>query len=531
MGTDIFTILRFFREGRDFFAYLNIAFVGVTLLLHLLLVIAQNKKRGAKVIAYEMLIVASMLKPAVDAKRVVKGDAEEVGTLVMSRLTEDTIAKSAAMFGESIPSCVLQMYALLDAGEIAFVPIFSILVSAGAISFTSTSFSLSWDTDPERRIVAPQFYGFAKDTGRLQLMIFMMSMTIFHVLMKMLASALLLRLNKLWLLMYIVIDMGLLLLYKIVRGELRYWVNIPGILGWVVSISMRIIAKTISDFTLLMHFRHPLELGGGYWVFNMVVNQISCFLSVLLYKRFSKGVGSGEIDDASTNSTSVDDSAIDDGIGDVDTNSTSIAANVTADAFLNETLDTSLINCMDTITGCLDMTNTTESGEANSIEPHLWTLVIGLFVLSMLMFYAFLISINKEYIKTFFDIQSGKQYVRRNFDTSKTDSEKFVVFAYHRSYYKSFEGKLKDWLIANWANWEEEKPDWFTAAAISRVPIDMLPPKLVADLGGVEGARRSIRNSVVKEKKEEREEKEKLNKSRRTTENQILPFEGFGEQD
>ena len=74
------------------------------MLLHLLLVIAQNKKRGAKVIAYEMLIVASMLKPAVDAKRVVKGDTEEVGTLLIDRFSEDTGAKAMTMFGESIPS-------------------------------------------------------------------------------------------------------------------------------------------------------------------------------------------------------------------------------------------------------------------------------------------------------------------------------------------------------------------------------------------------------------------------------------------
>ena len=96
MATDIWAILRFFREGRDLFGYINLAFVGITLLLLVFGVTVQNKNRGLKVVAYEILIVASMLKPAVDARRVVKGYAQEEGT-IMDRLTEDTIAKSIAM--------------------------------------------------------------------------------------------------------------------------------------------------------------------------------------------------------------------------------------------------------------------------------------------------------------------------------------------------------------------------------------------------------------------------------------------------
>ena len=68
--TDIEAIVRFFDEGNDHYAYANIAFVGVSLSIQLLVVFVQNKKRGWKILIYESMIVISMLKPAIDAKRV-----------------------------------------------------------------------------------------------------------------------------------------------------------------------------------------------------------------------------------------------------------------------------------------------------------------------------------------------------------------------------------------------------------------------------------------------------------------------------
>ena len=58
--TDIDAIVRFFEEGNAHFAYANIAFVAVSLVIQLILVYVQNMKRGWKVIAYEELIVICM---------------------------------------------------------------------------------------------------------------------------------------------------------------------------------------------------------------------------------------------------------------------------------------------------------------------------------------------------------------------------------------------------------------------------------------------------------------------------------------
>jgi len=83
MVTDVMTIIRFFDEGNNHFALANIAFIISNLVLQLIMVFVQNKKRGTKVVAYEMLIVAIMIKPAIDAMRVANGDAQADNTALI----------------------------------------------------------------------------------------------------------------------------------------------------------------------------------------------------------------------------------------------------------------------------------------------------------------------------------------------------------------------------------------------------------------------------------------------------------------
>jgi len=46
MWTDIMTIVRFFKKGRDGSAYASMCFIAASLIVQLLIVVAQNKKRG-----------------------------------------------------------------------------------------------------------------------------------------------------------------------------------------------------------------------------------------------------------------------------------------------------------------------------------------------------------------------------------------------------------------------------------------------------------------------------------------------------
>ena len=289
--TDVQVVTRFFLTDKAAFAWLNLAFIGVSILLQLLMVIVQNRRRGFKVISYEMLIVVSMVKGAVGARRVAYGNVHVENTLIDPQM-ELLWTKTIEIFSESIPSCILQTFALLGASDLTEVALWdvrviSIIISAFTISYTSTSISIDKDADPVNRQEAPEFFGYVPDNGRFKVMIFMIGMSFFHVLMKMLACSLILRVSELWFIIYLIGDLSLFLVYKAVCGDLRYYIKLDGLISWLATIIFRTVSKSIADFTLLVHMRHPYEMGGRYWLANVFMNQVFCFISVYIYCRYS----------------------------------------------------------------------------------------------------------------------------------------------------------------------------------------------------------------------------------------------------
>ena len=447
MITDIAAIYRFFKLGQKRFAWANIAFVGGGLFLQLLLVCLQNIKRGWKVVAYEMMICLLMIKPAVDASRVANGEAQDENALFENHF-ELMITKIIEMFTESIPSSVLQTYAILsDTDTLSKQAVLSIFISAGCISFTSSTLSMDLDTDPKRRSISPSFYGYFPDKNRIVVFVLMCSMTTAHVLMKVLACSLMLRLSAMWFWLYSCGDMFLYFLYKLVRGDLRYWINLGGLLGWSTTIFSRVIGKIVVDFTLMVHFRHSFELGGASWSFTVFSNQAFCFISVLLYSEYSNA--------------------------------------------------------------------------SEDVEVLLWQLVGSLFFFSMLNFALFLLSINKEYRGTFFSNKTGAEFLCQQWRDASTDKEKVYIFGKHRSYYSSINKEIKVWLDENWGKWEEERPDWFTAKLISKIPSELLPKEAVLKYGGLIGKSKSI---VALIKAEEKEDEEKKVEKAKASATQIVPL-------
>jgi len=115
-----------------------------------------------------------------------------------------------------------------------------------------------------------------------------------------------------------------------------------------------------------------------------------------------------------------------------------------------------------------------------------------------------ILSIEREYVRTFFTTMSGIQYACWNFGND-TEESKFAIFDNHRVYYKPIEKELKLWLSENWSKWESEQPSWFTKEAISYIPNDLAPAALLkkfAATGGRKdsafaGFRGSVRSSKV----------------------------------
>jgi len=109
---------------------------------------------------------------------------------------------------------------------------------------------------------------------------------------------------------------------------------------------------------------------------------------------------------------------------------------------------------------------------------------------------AFFMTINLEYVDTFFGIKTAPQYTCDLFN-SESEAAKFsCVFENRIQYTTTIHAEVKEWVAENIDRWVEEKPTWFK---IAKLPKEFLPAATLQSEGG--GARRrsnvSLRESFV----------------------------------
>lgn len=92
LGTDIFVCYMFWKEKRMDYFEMTLGTILLSMSLQLLIVAAQNKKRGIKRVVLEALPVLVGLKPAVDAYRIA-GRVEEDSKASIDTLMELTCVK------------------------------------------------------------------------------------------------------------------------------------------------------------------------------------------------------------------------------------------------------------------------------------------------------------------------------------------------------------------------------------------------------------------------------------------------------
>ena len=68
----------------------------------------------------------------------------------------------------------------------------------------------------------------------------------------------------------------------------------------------------------------------------------------------------------------------------------------------------------------------------------------------------------------------------------------------HETHWSSIRDKVGAWVKAEWKNWEQEKPEWFTDSWKAMVPKDMIPLKKGGKVGGEKRERESWRGGEEK---------------------------------
>ena len=92
---------------------------------------------------------------------------------------------------------------------------------------------------------------------------------------------------------YLAGSMAVYLIYKLARGDLQHWV--PTI-GMGSSLIVRVLSKLFTDVSATPQFRHPVDLGGAFWLFTLFETQAACIGSCVAYWYFYDGAD--KIDDA-----------------------------------------------------------------------------------------------------------------------------------------------------------------------------------------------------------------------------------------
>jgi len=283
MATDIFVIVGYMeKEETKGYGWSLLGMIVGSMVIQLLCVFLQNRKTPLKMLG-EMLIVLTGLKPGFDAFNVCSGkEADEHS--VFDAKTELVICKGIEMVCESIPGCVLQLFAILKNKDRTRRAIVSVAVSALTTGFNSASISFDADVDPQKRKEVPDYYGYIPDDGK-RTVIFgcMVVNSSLLLLVRSLSAAMLMLAQKRYFVLYMAGDMGVYLLQKMLRGDFHYWVPIGGAFGLFCSLLVRVLCKAIADFTGVIHCRHPYELGGLYWTGNMMLALLASFASVWIY--------------------------------------------------------------------------------------------------------------------------------------------------------------------------------------------------------------------------------------------------------
>jgi len=305
VGSDVYTINYYNSIGEGETARWILVFVILSLVLQIGLVVAVHHKHKRRLVI-QLVETVTFTKPAFNKCRVLTNAKIEVHEMIPP-VDEMMMFKVAEVFAESIPVTVLQMNKVLMSDKLDVIVLLALLSSAAFVSEAVTYMTYMKDINAESRRTGKLFYGFVPLSGiRLVLVKVSMYVLSFCQLMgnSITVALLVQKGGKTLAIIVLSCEMGVYLLWKVVRRDFRYWMPLPRGTSLLVSVITRVVVKVIADFTGIcsservsegrndfcvfsnhqhdagmMHLRHPYEMGGTYWFMNMAYTQVSMFVS------------------------------------------------------------------------------------------------------------------------------------------------------------------------------------------------------------------------------------------------------------
>ena len=430
VGSDIYSILYYRRIGETEVADMMMVFLVLSLGLQMVFVVAAHHKHRRRMLT-ELLKTLTFSKPAFNKWKVLT-NARVEDHVIVPPVTEMMMFKMGEVFAESIPVTVLQVNTLLTMEELDPIVVVSLLVSVIFVSEAVTYMTYVKDISEESRKTGRLFYGFMPLGGMRMVLVkgSMYVLSFCQLMGKSITIGILVQIGgKRTALAVLGCEVGIYLLYKVLRKDFRYFLPLPNGTSLAVSLLFRVALKVITDFTGMLHARHPYEMGGAYWMFNMFYTQVMLFIVV----------------------------------------------NVRSSTY-------------------------SEEGQ-NPVfsEEKLWILACSLSALWLVAVVVLLLSCEKGFMHTFFQLTRAWEYNKAMFDTGD-DGYRMYIFTDHEAYYMWYKEEIKEWLDEAWDRLHREKPVWFTQNVVKSVPIDILPNM----------EHESVVKEMAQETKIEREKRRKL---------------------
>jgi hypothetical protein len=378
----------------------------------------------------EQIYVWSLMKPGVDAWRVASGTAHEEGHM-MDAQTELTANKSVELVAEAIPGTLIQLSALLmSESKPTRSALFSFAFCILTAAFTSAVTSWDWDLSKENRKKRRSFYGYIPGNvkGKVKVFASLYFLSAFNLLTRSFACVL----------FYIkggisevaTLLGGELLIYLSIKGlrrDLWYWMPVYGGFGVFVSFMLRCVNKVIIDWTAVVQFRHPNEVGGAYFTFSLGLTVVMGVVAALQYEKVVDDVIS------SPNSTFVEDVELGED---------------------NEQL----------------------GGEESGLEESTVVTIMMAACAGMVVSYAtLLVSVKREYLHTFISTKTSHESEQELFTKNEDDEQRFKIFGRNRHKWEYKIGaEIMAWINERLPLWLEEPPEWFNDQKRSVIPDDFV---------------------------------------------------------
>ncbi|GMI32515.1 hypothetical protein TrCOL_g3266 [Triparma columacea] len=432
--TDIMMVIQFFGMKEPGYAWATLASILANLFLQAVVVLYQNRALPLRTRIWEQVYVLTLVKPGVDAWRVASGTEQEVGKVIDPE-GELAFTKICEIVAESIPGALIQLSAILRAGSKTTSAAF---FSFGFCIFTTafTSAIVSWDNDvsKEKRKLSPSFYGYVPSNmiGKVKVFLSLFFLSTFNLVTRSFACILFyMKGGFSGIASALGGEMLLYLLIKALRRDLWYWMPIYGFGGVLAASFARVFAKIVNDWTAMVQERHPNEVGGAYYTFSMFITITAGLVAAVGYEKEAEAFMGGRSSNSSDVSAGLEENTV----------VTAMPSDLSAGLEENTVIAVMTIACAGII----------------------------------LSYSTLLLSMNKEYVSTFFSTKTSDKFLQEKFTDFEEDAIRFGVFKCNRYKWEYKIGpQVKSWLDERLPVWLENEPEWFDDLRKSQIPDDFV---------------------------------------------------------